>query len=318
MPPAASSLAFDLRGLEIFLAVCDAGGMAAAARQLGLTQPAVSQSVAEMEARLGARLFDRALRPIGLTTAGSILRQRASALLAEARQIGPLLQQLGREKLPLLRLGLVDSLTHRLSAPLAAFLGEVAEQSAILSGLTASHATALLTRQLDLFIGADELQEVEGLERLALHEEPYILLCPAHLPAPEKPADLLALAEALPLLRFSARSLTGVEIDRHLRRLRLDIPRRQEFDTPQALNAAAAAGLGWAITTPLCLEGAALPGLARHRLPGPGLVRRLVLIAREKELGGLPGRVAGLVREELGGRRNSSPEPPSSFSVSFP
>ncbi|MBE9604961.1 LysR family transcriptional regulator [Acetobacteraceae bacterium H6797] len=299
MPPPTISLAFDLRGLEIFLAVCDAGGMAPAARQLGLTQPAVSQSVAEMEARLGTRLFDRALRPIGLTTAGSILRQRASMLLAEARQIGPLLHQAGREKLPLLRLGLVDSLTHRLSAPLAAFLKDMAEQSSILSGLTASHATALLTRQLDLFIGADELQDVEGLERELLHEEPYILLCPENLPPPERPADLLVLAEALPLLRFSARSLTGIEIERHLRRLRLDIPRRQEFDTPQALNAAAVAGLGWAITTPLCLDGADLTGMSQHRLPGPALMRRLVLIAREKELGGLPGRVAAIAREAL-------------------
>jgi DNA-binding transcriptional LysR family regulator len=42
------NLPFDLRSLEIFLAVCEAGAMAVAARKLGLTQPAVSIAVAEL------------------------------------------------------------------------------------------------------------------------------------------------------------------------------------------------------------------------------------------------------------------------------
>jgi DNA-binding transcriptional LysR family regulator len=86
-------LPFDLRGLEIYLAVCDVGTMAVAARRLGVTQPAVSQAVANLERRTGVSLFDRSARPIVLTTVGSALRQRAGALVSEARQIAPLLRE---------------------------------------------------------------------------------------------------------------------------------------------------------------------------------------------------------------------------------
>ena len=64
--PRPDALPFDLRGLEIFLAVCDAGTMAVAARRLGLTQPAMSQSVADLERRIGVQLFDRGTRPLAL------------------------------------------------------------------------------------------------------------------------------------------------------------------------------------------------------------------------------------------------------------
>lgn len=298
------TLPFDLRALEVFLAICEGGSMVAAARRLGITQPSVSQTITEMEARVGVALFDRQIRPIGLTPAGALLRQRASMLLAEARQIGPMLRRVGEGRLPFLRVGLVDSLSRALTATLAGFLAEVAEQSSLLSGLTANHTAGLITRQLDLFLGAEEVEDAEGLERHLLLQEAYIILAPATLPPPVSVDDLATLATRLPLVRFSARSRTGLEIERHLRRLRLDIARHQEFDTPLGVAAAVAAGLGWAITTPLCMAEAALPvnGTTRcHPLPGPTLSRKLVLIARQRELGDLPQRLAGLCREALGG-----------------
>lgn len=298
---AARNLPFDLRALEVFLAVCDAGSMALASRRLGVTQPSVSQTVADIEARCEIMLFDRSVRPIGLTPAGAVLRQHASTLLAEARQIGPMLRQVGRGRLPYLRIGLVDSLIRALGGPIAGFLAGVADQSSLLSGLTAAHATALLNRQLDIFLGAEETEVIEGLERHVLLEEPYVLLCAPETEQPSNLADLEALGRRSPLVRFSIRSRTGARIERHLRRLGLDLPRRQEFDTPYGVAAAVAAGLGWAITTPLCISEAALPqaGLCCHPLPGPALVRQLVLVARQRELGPLPKQLAAFCRTTL-------------------
>lgn len=306
MPPP-DTLPFDLRGLEIFLAVCDAGTMAQAARRLELTQPAISQAVADLERRIGITLFDRGARPLGLTAAGGALRQRASALLSEARQIAPLLREAEHARLPLLRAGLVDSLSRVLMAPLARALGEKAEQVSLQSGLTASHAGALLTRQLDLLVGADDLDEIEGLERWPLLSEPYVLLLPSALEPPASTGALEALAGAAPLVRFSARSKTGIEVERHLRRLRLDLPRPLEFDTPYGVTAAVAEGAGFAVTTPLCLLEAGVPldGLACHPLPGPGLTRHLTLIARRQELGRLPREVAAFCRQRLAAQRGT-------------
>lgn len=299
--PGVSPLPFDLHSLEVFTAVCEDGSMAKAARRLGITQPSVSQSVAELEARLGVLLFDRRVRPLVLTQSGSVLQQRANMLLAEARQIGPMLHQTDTGRLSFLRVGLVDSLTRALTTPMACFLAEAAVQSSMLSGLTSSHVHALIIRQLDVFLGAEDVEDIEGLERHLLLEENHVVLCPETVEPPRDLEELRQLGARLPLIRFSARSRTGLEIERHLNRLRLEFPRFQEFDTPHGVTAAVQAGLGWAITTPLCIAEAALPDfVARsHALPGPALKRRLVLIARRQELGSLPKRMAALCRSTL-------------------
>jgi DNA-binding transcriptional LysR family regulator len=292
------TLPFDLRSLEIFLAVCETGAMSSAARTLGLTQPAVSLAIGELEKKLGFALFDRTVRPLAVTVAGGLLRQRAGALIAEARQIGPLLRETEHGKLPLVRVGIVDSLSRVLTAPLASFLGTRADEVSILLGLTASHASDLLTRRLDLFLGVDDLEDWAGLERWPLAKEPYILLLPSGTEPPRTVGALRKLVQALPLIRFSSRSQTGLEIEAHLRRLGLTAPRSFEFDTPYGVTSMVAAGGGFAITTPLCIREAAEPaaGLVTAPLPGPQISRKLTLVARHRELGRLPRELGEMVR----------------------
>ncbi len=294
-------LPFDLRALEIFLSVCETGAMAIAARALGLSQPAVSQAIADLEARTGSVLFDRSVRPLGLTPAGSVMRQRAAALLSEARQIAPLLKEVGRGRLSQIRAGIVDSLARTLSMPIAQMLRRRADAVHVQSGLTAAHAGALLTRNLDLFIGVDDLTEVAGLQRFELLTEPYILLLPPLATPPGTLEDLRALGVQHPLVRYSARSRTGIEIERHLRRLDLDFAAGCEFDTPFGVHAMVSAGEGFAITTPLCLvESPAGDGAHTAPLPGPKLARTLTLVARRQELGTLPKDLAVTCRQALG------------------
>ncbi len=295
------ALPFDLRALEIFLSVCETGAMASAARVLGLTQPAISQAIAELEARTGTVLFDRSVRPLGLTPAGGVMRQRAAALLSEARQIAPLLKEADRGKLSLIRVGLVDSLARALSVPTAEFLHTRAESVQVQSGFTAAHAGALLTRNLDLFIGADELSEVAGLQRFDLVSEPYILLVPEGISPPANAAALRELASTAGLVRYSARSKTGIEIERHLRRLGLDIPAGYEFDTPFGVHGMVDMGRSFAVTTPLCLAEAPLEneGARAAPLPGPKLTRTMTLISRRQELGNLPRELARTCRDAL-------------------
>ena len=59
--------------LDAFITSADEGSFSAAARHLGLTPAAVSKSVAQLEARLGVRLFQRSTRSLALTTVGERL-----------------------------------------------------------------------------------------------------------------------------------------------------------------------------------------------------------------------------------------------------
>ena len=62
-----------LRHYKIFVAVCDTMNMTSAAEKLFMSQPAVSQAIAELEDHYGARLFERLSRRLYLTQAGQKL-----------------------------------------------------------------------------------------------------------------------------------------------------------------------------------------------------------------------------------------------------
>ncbi|BEV02525.1 LysR family transcriptional regulator [Novosphingobium olei] len=70
----------DPRALLTFHAVCEAGTISGAARMLNLSQPSVSNAIAALEARIGARLFDRSRSGIVLTAEGQALSLRARML----------------------------------------------------------------------------------------------------------------------------------------------------------------------------------------------------------------------------------------------
>ena len=253
MPQNSDPLPFELRSLEVFLGVCDCGTMSAAARVLGLTQSAVSQTIAELEQRVNASLFDRNVRPLGLTVSGVLLRQRASALLADARQIAPLLRDVRRSKLPLIRVGLVDSFSRLLVPDLPNHLRRFADHVSFVSGLTSSHVDDLLGRKLDILLGVDEFEALDGLESWPLLEEPYLIIAPPQAPAPATVAELGELGKKLQFVRYHPRRKIGLSIERHLRRLGVELRRAYEYDTPFAVSATVAKGESWAITTPLCI-----------------------------------------------------------------
>jgi DNA-binding transcriptional LysR family regulator len=73
-----------LREIGCFVSVAVHLSFSRAARDLGLSQPAVSQAVARLEATLGLRLFERTSREVWLTDAGKILLPHAEALLEQA------------------------------------------------------------------------------------------------------------------------------------------------------------------------------------------------------------------------------------------
>lgn len=70
----------ELKHLKHFVAVADDGGISAAARRLGLTQPALSRQIQALEQDLGVTLLDRGARSFGLTPA-------AEALVVDARKL---------------------------------------------------------------------------------------------------------------------------------------------------------------------------------------------------------------------------------------
>jgi LysR family transcriptional regulator, carnitine catabolism transcriptional activator len=73
----------SLQQLSAFLTLAETGGFGDAAEALGVSQPALSRTIQQIESRLGARLFDRDTRKLRLTPAGERLEPLARRMLAE-------------------------------------------------------------------------------------------------------------------------------------------------------------------------------------------------------------------------------------------
>ncbi len=69
--------------LGFFSVLAGAGSLSAAARELGVTTPAVSKHLAQMEARLGVSLVNRTTRRMGMTPEGELYLEHARRILSE-------------------------------------------------------------------------------------------------------------------------------------------------------------------------------------------------------------------------------------------
>ncbi len=85
-----------LRHLQIFVAVAEEGTMHAAAKKLYISQPSISQSIAELEEHYGIKLFERLSKKLYITEAGSLLLPYARHLLDMYQQTEELMKQQGQ------------------------------------------------------------------------------------------------------------------------------------------------------------------------------------------------------------------------------
>ena len=73
------------RHLAAYIAFCETGGEIPAASRLGVSQPAVNQTLRQLEHMLGTKLFHRSTRSMRLSEAGEAVLRRAKLALAEFR-----------------------------------------------------------------------------------------------------------------------------------------------------------------------------------------------------------------------------------------
>src|SRR5467141_3069887 len=110
-----------LRDLHILSAVAQWGSMAKAASGLAMSQPAVSEAIANLEAALGVRLLDRTPRGVEPTLYASALLKRGLVVFDELRQGIKEIEFLADPTAGEVRIGSIESLT-------AGFVPEVIDQ----------------------------------------------------------------------------------------------------------------------------------------------------------------------------------------------
>jgi len=109
-----------LDGVEAFLSVAQHRSFRRAAAELGVTPSAISQAVRALEARVGAALFIRTTRSVGLTEAGERFFSRAKPAFEELVAASEVARDLGQRPAGLLRLTVPRAVVPTLLDPLIA------------------------------------------------------------------------------------------------------------------------------------------------------------------------------------------------------
>lgn len=109
-----------LDGVEAFLRVAQHRNFRRAAADLGVTPSAISQAIRTLEARIGAALFSRTTRSVGLTQAGERFLIRAKPAFEELVAASRIARDLGQRPSGLLRLAVAPGALPVLLGPLIA------------------------------------------------------------------------------------------------------------------------------------------------------------------------------------------------------
>jgi DNA-binding transcriptional LysR family regulator len=290
---------FDLHALEVFVMTVELGGMSQCAMHLQVTQSAVSQTIAKLEAGIGAPLFDRSMRPMGLTTSGKSLFAHGQALIGHARSAYDAVREGADLPISSVTVAMSFSLANLLTAPIMRELGGRAERWNIRSGISMEHQGEFLARDIDMLIsGSFNLEHRGSLDLYPVFEESFILVFPARY---TDPVDLPHKLPHMPLIRFSRLTGMGQQIERQILRMKLRLPHRIEVESSHQQLALVAAGVGWAITTPACL--AVVPELHAQLRPEPivrgRFSRQVQIVSRAGELGNIPRLTAALCQKAL-------------------
>jgi len=109
-----------LDGVEAFLCVAQHHSFRRAAAELGVTPSAISQAVRALEARIGAALFIRTTRSVGLTEAGERFISRAKPAFEELVAASEAAHDLGQRPTGLLRLSVPKAVVPLILEPVIA------------------------------------------------------------------------------------------------------------------------------------------------------------------------------------------------------
>ncbi|TMM51669.1 LysR family transcriptional regulator [Sulfitobacter sabulilitoris] len=287
-----------LRGLEVFEALASSGSVAQASALTGLSQPAVSQQLRNLETALDTALVDHAKRPMRLTPAGVSFLVRTEAALAELRLAQSELTVMDLAHLSALSIGIIDDFDNDLTPRLATVLADSLTRCRFKMITAPSHelSEAMAEKRLHLAISASSGAVLDGVVEYPLARDPFILVTPRD--RVRQGGDTMGQLGDLPFLRYEKEQLIGRQIEAHLARQQIVCAERFEIGSHLALMAMVARGIGWSVTTPLGFMRAARfhDQVDAHPLPFAPFARQISLFASADWAGRVPRDVAQTMR----------------------
>ena len=243
-------MAVKLELYRVFRAVAEKGSISAAAQELFISQPAVSQSIRQLEEQLHLRLFSRSSRGVVLTHEGQLLLEYVR------RGLG--LLESGEEKLSQVRellageltIGASDTVTKTYLLPkLEAFHKAYPDiRIRILNGTTKMVLDLLHAGQVDVAFASESQDASVYAVRHCLDTHMVFVASPEY-PCDFERAYTAAEMAAFPLILLERKASSRLYLERFFREQGVEIEPEIELGSHNLLISLARIGLGVACVT---------------------------------------------------------------------
>lgn len=239
----------DLSALRAFTAVAQHTSFSKAAKELFLTQPAVSKRIKALEVDLGTRLFDRVAGAVELTEAGEILLQSARRVLAEVHDAEEQIRSLDSAVAGRLRIGTSHHIgIHRLPPVLRRYTAEYPGVELDLKFLDSELACEQVEiGQLELAVVTLPQSAPDNLITTELWPDPLVLVTPADHPLTQiKTVSPVQLAQH-PAVLPAHGTITRAILENCLSAVAIDINIALETNYLETIKVMVSVGLGWSV-----------------------------------------------------------------------
>ncbi|MGI9381781.1 MAG: LysR family transcriptional regulator [Methyloligellaceae bacterium] len=233
-----------LRQLTVFRAVASLGGFTRAANELGLTQPAVSLQVKQLEDQLGLALFERGGRKLELTAAGARVLETTQAVDAQLSTLEQSLAQLkGGVSGHLVIAGVT---TTKYVAPhlLGAFLRRYPLVTPKLTVTNRQNVLRRLKERQDDLVLMGRVPNSIAVDAHPFVSNPLVLAAPRDHPMASRKEIMPEQLAQLPMLMREPGSGTRLAVEEFLRARGVVANVVMELGSGEAIKQAVIAGLG--------------------------------------------------------------------------
>jgi DNA-binding transcriptional LysR family regulator len=245
----------NLNHLRVFSEVARARSLTRAARSLRVSQPAVSKQLADLEADLGAHLFDRLPRGVRLTAAGEVLYEHAQRILGAEQAAEAELRDMAQLRRGRLSIGASTTIGSYLIPSLFGELHRAHPKVELQLQIanTAVVQAAVLDNTLDLGLTEGFVSSEALTTEVVAHDEMVVIAAPGHAALRNSSLHARDLRE-LPVLMRERGSGTRDVVEAALRTLGVEIVPIMALGSTEALKNAVLHGLGIAIVSRLTVE----------------------------------------------------------------
>ncbi|NLG08807.1 MAG: LysR family transcriptional regulator [Deinococcales bacterium] len=274
--------------LRSFCVVAREGSVTAAARTLGLTQPAVSRHLRLLQEERGQALYERRGAGIALTPAGRQLLPYACAVSQALERAEAVLRGRVAPEWTRLRVALSHHLTTRYTGPLLRAARAYNDEGYhlrlhLLEGYTPDLVRGLQDGSLDAAYVLGEVEPAEGITATPVGSERLVLLVRGDDPLAREQGLHLTELDGETLVAPSSASLVYRLLQAALEATGARPGRVLEVSGPAAVRSAVYAGLGIGVTMRSYVETELLEGALRVvEVEAPGLETPVTRLTRNE------------------------------------